>query len=200
MENLVKDVKSSVKYWWVSLLIGLFAIVLGVVAMVVPAATLVTLSMAFGWIMLLSGVLMAVFAVSNRKVMAGWGWYMASAVIDMVIGLFLVVSPEASIVFLLTFVGVAILFQSVWAIGGALDLQMLGSRRWGWLLALAILGVLFSFLLILRPDFAAGFIVVLFGIALIVYGVFRISYAVDMKRFGNDIKRLKKHMNDFFRG
>lgn len=197
-ETLSQTVKQTVKYWWVSLLVGILSIALGIFAMVVPAATLITLSIVFGWVILFSGIMLLIFAISNRKEITGWGWYLASAIIDIIIGIFLVASPAASMLFLLMFVGFAIMFQSIWGIGASLELQTLGSKQWGWLLFLGILGLILSFFLILNPSFSGSFVIVMFSLALLVYGIFRICYAFDLKKFGKDFKKLKSHVDSYF--
>lgn len=67
------------------------------------------------------------------------------------------------------------MLRSLWAIGGASELGSLGVRGWGWLLAMAIIGFIFSVVFIFSsPIFGGAFVVAFFSAAMIIYGVFRI--------------------------
>ena len=83
-------------------------------------------------------------------------------------------APVATAV-LIYFVGFWIMLRSLWAIGGASELGSLGVRGWGWLLAMAIIGFIFSVVFIFSsPIFGGAFVVAFFSTAMIIYGVFRI--------------------------
>ena len=62
-----------VKYWWVSLIAGLLSILVGVLCLVTPDATLVALSMLFIAVLLVDGIMDIVLAASNSDMLRGWG-------------------------------------------------------------------------------------------------------------------------------
>jgi len=188
--DLLNSVKETVKYWWISLLIGLLAIGLGIWCFAAPGTTLTLLSALFIAGFLISGIFEIIFAVTNKNSLNGWGWTLASGIISTVFALMLLLLPIESILVLIYFVGFWIMFQSFWGIGVSIDLQREGVKGWGWLLALAILGVILSILLITNPLFASGFIVSIFAIALIAYGILRISYAFRLRSIYKDLDKL----------
>jgi len=194
MENqLFETVKDTVKNWWVSLLVGILAIIVGVWCLCSPDATLVALTMVFIIAFLIGGILEIVYAVSNAKIVAGWGWSLASGIIDILFALLLMILPTLLITTLLIyFVGFWILFRSIWAIGEATELQRFGVRGWGWLLALAILSVLLAFVFMISPLFGGIFIVAFVGVAFISFGIFRIYRAFLLKSLHKYIKKLGK--------
>jgi uncharacterized membrane protein HdeD (DUF308 family) len=81
-----------------------------------------------------------------------------------------------------------LVFLSVRAMGLAFDLNVLGIKGWGWLLALGILGMLFSFVLFWNPLFAGLTIVFYTGCAFITIGVFRIVLSFKLKHLGKTTK------------
>jgi uncharacterized membrane protein HdeD (DUF308 family) len=183
------NLKQKTKYWWASLLIGILAIAIGIWCLLTPDVTLVALTMLFIVAFFITGIIDIVYAITNRNILLGWGWNLAGGIIDIILGILLVMLPLPLITtFLVYFVGFWILFRSVWTIGTSIDLQKMGVKGWGWLLALAIIGILFSILFILSPIFSGAFIVAFISIAFMVYGIFRIYYSFKLKSVNNKLK------------
>lgn len=182
MKDLVEEMRGAVRHWWTSLIIGLLAVVLGVWCFFTPLATLGALTMLFIVAFFVSGLFEVVFAVGNRR-MRGWGWTLAGGIIDLLLGVMLAASPApAATAVLIYFVGFWIMLRSVWAIGWTSELGSVGVRGWGWLLALAIVGFIFSLVFIFSsPIFGGVFVVAFFSTAMIFYGIFRIWLAVKLK-------------------
>ncbi|MDL2262924.1 DUF308 domain-containing protein [Bacteroidales bacterium OttesenSCG-928-I21] len=193
MKNgLLSKAKKAVKYWWVSLIIGLLAIALGIWCILTPDSTLVALTMIFIISFFVGGILEIIFAVSNRKIISGWGWTLTGGIIDLLFGIFLLIFPLPIIsVILVYFIGFWIMFRSVWGIGTSVDLERAGVRGWGWMLALAILGVLFSIMFLFSPIYGASFIVAFASIAFVAYGVMRIYFAFKIKSLHNHLEKVE---------
>ncbi len=179
MKNeIVVTVQRAARNWWVSVLIGVLALALGIWCLFAPGATLAALSLVFVVGFIISGILEIVFAVTNRG-LDGWGWSLAGGIVDLLIGIALAVLPLAVItVVLIWFVGFWLLIRSILGIGMAADLHRWGVR--GWLLAVAILGVVAAFLFFLSPAFGGGTIVWLAACAFVFYGIFRIWLGVRL--------------------
>ncbi len=195
--DLFYSAKKAVKFWWVSILIGLLALALGIWFIFTPLTTLVALAIVFAAAFLVSGIFEIIFAISNKNVLKGWGWTLASGIIDLMFGLILIAMPIDVLTLLLAyFVGFWVMFQSIWAIGTSAELQRNSVKGWGWLMALAILGVIMSFIFIMSPVFATGFIVALVSISFISYGCFRIYLGCKLKSLHNEMEKYEKDLND----
>lgn len=193
MKNyFLSSVKKAVKYWWISPIIGVIAIILGVLCLANPLTTLSMLAAIFVAGFLISGLFEVVFAISNREVLNGWGWTLASGIISILFGLILLAMPIETMTVLLFFVGFWAMFQSIWAIGSAIELQRSGIKGWGWVLAFGILGLIFSFILITNPLFAAGFIIYLFAFILLTYGFVRIFYGFRIRTIHKELEKMDK--------
>ena len=180
-DNLMEKVKGAVKYWWISLLVGILAIIVGIWCLFTPDATLVALTYLFITVFLAGGIFEVIFAVSNRKVLRGWGWSLAGGILEIALALIIMTLPLPMITLMLIYmVGFWIMFRSFWAIGEAVELQHLHVPGWGWFLAMAILCVLLSFIFLISPAFSGAFLVSLVGIALMVYGIFRIYLSTKL--------------------
>ncbi len=176
------------KNWWLSVLIGLLAIALGILFIAKPLNSLLTLAILFAWGFIFSGLLETVFSITNRKNLTGWGWNLASGLIDLFIGIVLLSAPGLTIILMIYLVGFWIMFRSIWSIGSSIEVQKSGIKGWGWLLVAAILGVIFSIIFIISPAFGGTFIVSLAAISFIIYGIFRIYLGFVLKSIKNNLE------------
>jgi uncharacterized membrane protein HdeD (DUF308 family) len=190
MLYFIESMKRAVKNWWISLLMGILAIIMGIFCFAAPGASLVGLTYVFVIGFILGGILDIIFAVSNRDYLYGWGWTLAAGILELLLGIMLFTLPTASItVILVYFVGFWILFRSIWSIGESAQLRMMGVKGWGWTLALSILCAILSFLYLLSPTFSKGvFVIALVGISMLVYGIFRIVMAFEFRQIGKQLK------------
>jgi len=190
--QMLNSAKKTVKYWWVSLLIGIIAFVLGIMCLVTPDKSLVALSYAFIAAFLFDGVLEIVFAISNRKTLMGWGWTLTTGILELLLGILLFTLPLPLVATTLIYlVGFWILFRSIMTIGESCQLQLMRVQGWGWLLAIGILSVLFSFLFLSSPLFGGISLIIFAGIALMSYGIFRIILAFRFRSFHNIIREVE---------
>lgn len=190
--NLFYSVKKAVKYWWILPIIGLISIFLGFWCIMNPLSTLTIIGALFIAGFIVTGIFEIIFAVSNRDTLKGWGWTLASGIVDLIFGFLLIAIPAATITALLFFVGFWVMFQSIWLIGSSIDLQRSGVKGWGWTLASGILGLIFAFILIANPTFAAGFIIYLFALSLFMHGVTRIYQGFKLRNLHKEVEELEE--------
>lgn len=193
--DLFISVKQAVKSWWVSPLVGIIAIFLGLWCISNPGETLAVLGILFIAGFLISGFFEIIFSILNRNILKGWGWTLASGIINILFGLILLSIPIGTIAVLLFLVGFWVMFQSIWSISSAIELQRNGIKGWGWLLAFGILGLILSFILIVNPVFAATFIIYLLAFTLLSYGIMRIYLGFKLKsvhKVFDDLDNLEK--------
>ena len=195
--ELLSSVRYAVKNWWISLIVGALAIILGIWCLASPLSTLIALSLVFAVTFIVSGLAEIVFALSNRKTINGWGWTLASGIVDLIFGIIIASMPiEIMALVLSYFVGFWILFRSIWGIGSAVELQKIGVTGWGWTLAFAILGIIASFICIISPAFTATFIVIFMSVGFIMYGLFRIILSFKLKSIKNSYDKLNEENKD----
>lgn len=179
--NLLSSFKQSVKHWWVSLLVGIIAIVLGFWCMFTPFSTFAALTIIFVISFLVGGISEIVFAISNKNSIKNWGWTLAMGIIDLVFALILLSNMALAPLMLSYLIAFWIMLRAMWGVGMAFDLQTVQGSGWGWLLALSILGVLASVLLLFQPAVAALFAAYIISVAFIAYGILRVFLAFKLK-------------------
>ncbi|NDW10835.1 HdeD family acid-resistance protein [Dysgonomonas sp. 520] len=188
--NLDYYLKNKIKYWWVSLLIGIVVLSLGFWCIANPLSTIITFSYFFAISFLFSGLFEIIFAVSNKNSLHGWGWTLTSGIIDLLFGVILLSLPPASIATILAFfVGFWVMFRSIWGMATSIDLQRIGAKGWGWSLLLSILGIILSFIFIISPAFTSVVIVWIIGFAFLTYGIFRIYLAFQLRALNKELRR-----------
>jgi len=172
--EIIKRTKNVTKHWYLSLILGILFICVGIWVLRTPLESYLTLSILFSVTVFISGISEIIYSVANRKGMENWGWILAGGIIDLLLGIWLISSPLLSIAVLPFIVGFMLMFRSMIAMGLAFDIKNFAASGWGWLLSLGILGLLFSFVLLWNPLFAGLTIVIWTGCAFITIGIFRV--------------------------
>ncbi len=179
MENLFE---AQVKHWWISLLIGILFIAMGVWVMLTPLTSYITLSIFFSATIFISGIFGIIFSITNKEWIKGWGWHFLGAILDLIMGTILLIYPALSMVILPFVVGFWFMFSGFSVIGVSAELKSMGWKSSGWGIAFGVLIILLSFLQIINPLIGAAFIVYMTSMAFLTLGIFRIFMALQLRK------------------
>jgi len=182
MATILRTIKESLNYWWLFLLTGLILIATGIWIFASPVDAYVSLSILFGISILMNGLFETSFGITARNSMDGWGWMLASGILDLIIGIYLLMYPGVTMAILPYVLGFWLLFRGFSAIGVAFDVKSYGAPDWGWLLVLGIGIIFFGFMILAVPAFGVANIIVWTGLAFISAGVFRIFLAFRLRK------------------
>lgn len=196
--NFLKLAMNSVKHWYLPLITGLIFIGVGLYAFAQPAGSYVALAFVFSISFIIAGIMDIIFAVSNREELEGWGWDLALGLMTLLVGIVLIRHPEISMLTLPLFVGFTVLFRSAMAIGNSLELKKYYINEWGTLMAIGILGMIFSFILIFNPVLAGLSIVIWTGLAFIFIGAYSIYLSLRLKKVHDIPKNVSKEVKKRF--
>ena len=188
--DIINTTRNATKHWYLSLILGILFICVGIWVFMTPVSSYLALSILFSVTIFVSGIFEIVYSISNRIEMDNWGWVLTGGIIDLLFGLWLMASPLLSIAILPFVVGFMLMVRSMMAIGFAFDLKDFANSGWGWLLALSILGLLFSFVLLWNPAFAGLTLVIWTGCAFVTLGVYRIILSFKLKHLHNLSKKI----------
>ena len=176
MATTVEQTQQS-DIWWVFLLQGIAAIVLGLLMFTAPGATLLVLVTMLGIYWLVMGVLSLVRVFADRSV--PWIWSLLIAIVGILAGLAVLKHPlvaalfvPASLVIVIGVLGVVI---------GALDI--IGGFTGGGIgsFILGAISVLIGVLLLGSPVTAGLALPMVFGILLLIEGVALIVWAFRVR-------------------
>ncbi len=180
IERTFKKLEKTIKRWYLMLFVGLVFVVLGIWTLATPADSYVALSFVFALGFLISGLAGVIFAFGNRH--QYWGWTLVLGIINVVVGILLLLNPVASMVTLPFYVGFTLLFHSIFGIVSAYELKQYGILDWGTLMVVAVLGLIFSFILLWNPVFAGVNVVVWTALAFIALGCYTIYFSFRLKK------------------
>lgn len=159
--------------WWVVALRGVLAILFGVIALVYPGATVLSLALVFGAYALIDGgfAILAAFGYSGREAV----WYVLEGILGIAVGVATFFYPDITAQTLVYLVGFWAIMTGIFEIVAGFELPL--SRDW--LLVLAgVLSVVFGVLVFFNPASGAvavvwmiGLYTVLFGITMLIFGI-----------------------------
>jgi uncharacterized membrane protein HdeD (DUF308 family) len=159
--------------WWAAAVRGVSAIVLGILAISVPALTLIGLVMIFAVYCFVDGIFAIVLAIRGARKHQRWGWLAFNGTVSLVVAALAAFYPFVTVFVLV------ILFAAWALISGAATLAAavrLPKRhgRW-WLIATGVIAIVFGLAMLFLPTlgmltliYLVGFQALLSGIALLV--------------------------------
>jgi uncharacterized membrane protein HdeD (DUF308 family) len=168
-------------HWGLFLFEGIVLVVLGLVAVVVPAVATVTVELLLGWLILLSGIVGLLATWLTRRA-PGFAWSLLSAVVAIVAGVVLLRWPLSGAFSLTVILTAFLALEGIVSIFYALEHRRELSGRWTFMLVsgaidLLLAGLIFAGL----PATAAWAIGLLVGVNLIFGGVALIAMALHAR-------------------
>lgn len=149
-------------HWWMVLLRGLAAIAFGIVALIWPAMTLLTLVLVYGIFAIADGVLSIIGAIADREKSSSTWLLALVGVLGIIAGTLALVWPAFIAVGLVLYVGLWAIFRGVVDVVTAVRLRKDIPNEW--MLALSgVLSIVFGFLIFMAP--AVGLLAVIWVIA-----------------------------------
>ena len=131
MKTIFDELQQEVKNWWISLILGILYVIVAISLMFSPLSGYAVLSILFSVSMLFSGLLEISFAVSNRRRVSSWGWYLAGGIIDMILGFYLIAYPMLSMEVIPFLIAFWLMFRGFSSVGYAMDLKKIWDKRLG---------------------------------------------------------------------
>ena len=167
--------ETLVQNWWLFTLRGIFAIVFGLLALIFPGPTMLSLVILFSAYMLVDGIFGIISAVrAIRRKEDRWALLIFEGLIDIAVGILAFLWPGITVVAFVLLVG-------AWAIVTGAVMTAAGFRlnvshgRW-WLVLSGVLSLAFGTLLVIIPLIGAivltwwiGAYALAFGVALVVF-------------------------------
>ncbi len=180
------DAMSAVlaRNWWAIAIRGVVAIAIGVIAFVIPTATMLALVLVFAAYMLVDGVFAIVAAIRAARQRDRWGLLVLEGLADIAAGVVAVVWPGITVLAFVLLVAAWALVSGVLAIMAAFQLN-LDHGRW-WLVFGGIASVIYGVLLIVAPLIGALVLTWWFGAYALVFGITLLVLAFRLKARHDD--------------
>ncbi|MDD3738790.1 MAG: DUF308 domain-containing protein [Lentimicrobiaceae bacterium] len=180
MEYLFKKTEKAIKRWYLLLIVGIVFVILGIWTIATPLSAYTALSIVFALGFIVGGITEIGFVLGNKYY--NWGWALALGILSIIVGVLLLLNPAVSMLTLSFYVGFTLLFRSVSGMVSAYEMKQYGILDWGTLMLIAVLGLIFSFILLCNPVFTSINVVVWTALAFIVLGAYTIYYSFKLRK------------------
>jgi len=182
LDDVQTAVAASLHLHWRAFLIeGILLVLLGILAVVVPAVATIAVEVFVGWVLLLSGVVGLISTFRMRSA-PGFGWSLLSAVIAVVAGAILLAWPLSGVLSLTLILTAFLTLEGVASIMMSLTHRHGFSARWALLLVSGVVDLILAAMIFLGlPGTAAWAIGLLVGINLVFGGSTLISMALQAR-------------------
>jgi uncharacterized membrane protein HdeD (DUF308 family) len=167
------------KNWWMLLLRGVIAIVLGVLTFIWPGVTLLTLVIFYGAFALADGVLAIAAAVMGRAPAPRW-WLVVVGLLGIAVGIMTFAWPGVTALVLLLFIAGWAIATGVLQIVGAIQLRKEIDNEW-LLIACGVVSVLFGLVLAFQPGAGALALLYVIGTYAILYGILLVTLSLRLR-------------------
>ncbi len=172
--------------WWLIFLRGAAAIIFGILSMIWPGISLVTLILLYGIFALADGILAIVAAIRGGSQGSRW-WLALVGVIGIAAGVVTLSWPGISGIVLLFCIAAWAVVTGVMQVVGAFVARHEIEGEW-WLIAGGVLSVLFGLLLFMRPGTGALALVLLIASYAILYGAILVAFSLRLRRRAHAFK------------
>ncbi len=170
---------SAVKNWKLTLVMGIVLLVLGIVVFFHPADSYLTLSILFGVVVLLSGVL-EIYYGANTPGAGDRTASIAAGAVEIILGLWLFSAPILLMSALPFVLGFWLLYRGSRALAAASDMRAEGVKRTGWITLWGALVMVGAFFVLFHPVVGGGLAVIWIGFTLLFAGLNLIAYAIRL--------------------
>ena len=165
-----------IKRWWLSLIVGLVAVVIGFIILVNPVTSYYIFAIWLGAAIIVSGIFGLMQSISSKNYFVRRGWLIAANIADVIIGLILMFNAILTEVFMPTLLGFWLLYRGATMLIQGFDLRDYGIRDAGWVIFYAALIIALSVAILWLPmTFGIEAVILFIAIAVIAYGISTIS-------------------------
>ncbi len=174
--------KSLHEHWKLYLIEGIVLVVLGFAAIVLPPLATLALTILFGWLFLLSGIVGLITTFMMRHAPGFW-WSLISAALAVIVGGLLLARPITGAVSLTIVLVAFFLIEGIASIMFAFDHKRELTGQWGWMLASGIVDLILGVIIFAGlPGTAAWALGLLLGINMLFGGSALISMALAARK------------------
>ena len=166
--------------WWLMVLRGVLAIVFGLLAIIWPGLTLVTLVLLYGAFAFADGALAIAAAIRGGAPAPRW-WLALVGVLGIAVGVLTLLWPQITALVLLLFIAGWAIATGVMQIYGAIKLWDEIEGEW-LLIASGVLSVTFGALLVMWPRVGALAMVLAIGWFAIMYGILMVLFGLRLRK------------------
>ncbi len=186
MQHAIKE--SLGAHWRLFLFQGAIMLILGVLAIALPAAAAIAVDIYIGWLFMISGVV-GLVAMFSAKDIPAFLWSLVTAALSVILGALLVWNPVEGALTLTIWLTAFFMIEGVFQMVTSIAYRDVTSGSWGWMLASGISDLVLAAIIILGwPVTAVWALGLLVGINLITSGWAILMAAMAGRNFASDVR------------
>lgn len=162
--------------WWLVLLEGIFAVIIGILLLTQPGMTTAILIQVLGIYWFIAGILSIVGIFIDSS---AWGWKLIVGILGIIAGLLIIRHPLWSTLLVPTTIVIILGIEGI-IIGGVNIVRAFRGAGWG-VGILGVLSIIFGIILVANPALAALSLPFVLGIFGIVGGILAVIMAFRMR-------------------
>ena len=188
----ISTLKDSISNWRVVFLVGLIFLATGFLVLIRPHEAMVSLATLLGIALVLASIVEIIFALSNRAYGARANWPLSLGIVTSLVGLFFIAVPAFTVLFMTLALSVVVILRSMAAIAFSLDVRLLGGKYWWVYMLLSVIGIFFSFALLLSHLLQESLINEWAGLSLLTVGIYNTFLGLRLRK----LKGISKLFSD----
>jgi uncharacterized membrane protein HdeD (DUF308 family) len=185
IEGIRRQVAATIQaHWKLFLAQGIVLMVLGLLAIGVPAIATLAVEIFVGWLFFVGGIFRAISVWHSRQA-PGFVWSLLASVLSIVLGLILIFRPLAGVLTLTMVLVAFFVIEGIASIVAAIEHRQ-HLRSWGWVLFSGIIDLLLAYLIWQGwPSSASWAIGLLVGINMLFLGLSLVMTALAARVMGS---------------
>lgn len=190
-DDVIEVSKFIKSVWWLVLLRGVFAVILGILAFVWPVATAIAFVWVFAIYAVVDGVVNIVQALSTRKSDPAWGWLLTVGIVGLIAGIVVMIFPAAAgalaLLVLLWIVAIWAIISGIFGIPAAASIASGAAKVLGIVFSVLsiVFGVLLTILLFTTPTSAIVGLIYVLGAYAVLSGIVLVIIAFQARAAAN---------------
>lgn len=178
----ISSIKDSISNWRFVFLVGLIFLATGLLILLRPHEAMVSLATLLGIGLVLAGLFELYFALSNRALGARTNWPLALGIVTTLVGLFFIGVPAFTVLFMTLALAVIVILRSMAAIAFSLDVRLLGGKYWWVYMSLSVVGIFFSFALLLSHLLRESLVNEWAGLSMLTVGMYNAFLGIRLRK------------------
>lgn len=168
-----------------AIILSVLMIIAGVLAMIVPPAAGIAVTLVVGWLLMISGAAHFVYAFYRHKG-GKTVWEVLIGVLYILAGIFLVLNPVMGLTTLTLALAIYLILDAV--LEFVLSFQLRPLPGWGWVLTDGIIALLLAIMIWATWPVSSSWVIgTLVGISILLSGVARLMLSLAARRILKDL-------------
>jgi len=171
--------------WWALALRGVLSILVGVLALTKPGATLAALVLLIGAYMFVDGVFAIMASLRGMRTGDRWGWMLVEGILGIVAGIIVFRTPATGALVLLWLVAFWAITHGIAEIAAGIKLRKIIDNEWLLIIA-GVLSLALGIYVLMRPGVGLLLLVTWVGVYALFAGILMLMLSLKIRKWSHE--------------